>query len=216
MAFKRSSIAQISIALLLLAMCVVAAGAKAKPAAAARGMLVGVFDPNRPFDTPDTTFPTLVNLRAQIIRVNLNWNEVATKRPLQPTDPADPAYDWSRYDQLMLNAKKYKIQVLFTIFGTPRWANGTKKGINRAPRQMAFLKYFATAAAKRYSGTYKRDDDTVAAGGSKVARLERAEQPGLPHAAVDEDQQQALHGRPPRSSTSASARRCGRACMRRS
>ena len=142
-------------------MCVVAAGAKAKPAAAARGMLVGVFDPNRPFDTPDTTFPTLVNLRAQIIRVNLNWNEVATKRPLKPTDPADPAYDWSRYDQLMLNAKKYKIQVLFTIFGTPRWANGTKKGINRAPRQMAFLKYFATAAAKRYSGTYKRDDDTV-------------------------------------------------------
>ena len=161
MAFKRSSIAQISIALLLLATCVVAAGAKAKPAAAARGMLVGVFDPNRPFDTPDTTFPTLVNLRAQIIRVNLNWNEVATKRPLKPTDPADPAYDWSRYDQLMLNAKKYKIQVLFTIFGTPRWANGTKKGINRAPRQMAFLKYFATAAAKRYSGTYKRDDDTV-------------------------------------------------------
>jgi hypothetical protein len=161
LAFKRISIAQISIALLLLAMCVVAAGAKAKPAAAARGMLVGVFDPNRPFDTPDTTFPTLVNLRAQIIRVNLNWNEVATKRPLKPTDPADPAYDWSRYDQLMLNAKKYKIQVLFTIFGTPRWANGTKKGINRAPRQMAFLKYFATAAAKRYSGTYKRDDDTV-------------------------------------------------------
>ena len=87
-------------------MCVVAAGAKAKPAAAARGMLVGVFDPNRPFDTPDTTFPTLVNLRAQIIRVNLNWNEVATKRPLKPTDPADPAYDWSRYDPILQGAKR--------------------------------------------------------------------------------------------------------------
>ena len=151
--FKR-----LSIALVLLVACIAAAGANAKPAAASRGMLVGVFDPNRPFDTPDSTFPTLQNLRAQIIRVNLNWNQVAAKPPLKPTDPADPAYDWSRYDQLMLNAKKYKIQVLMTIFGTPRWANGNKKGINRAPRQMAFLKYFATAAAKRYSGTFKRDD----------------------------------------------------------
>ena len=159
--FKRIGIAQIGIALLLLAMCVVAAGAKAKPAAAARGMLVGVYDPNRPFDTPDTTFPTLVNLRAQIIRVNLNWFDVAKKQPLHPSDPADPAYDWARYDTLMLNAKKNNIQVLFTIYGTPRWANGTKKGINRAPRQMVFLKYFATAAAKRYSGTFKRDDDVV-------------------------------------------------------
>jgi hypothetical protein len=158
---KRIGIAQISIALLLLAMCVVAAGAKAKPAAAARGMLVGVYDPNRPFDTPDTTFPTLVNLRAQIIRVNLNWFDVAKKQPLHPSDPGDPAYDWARYDTLMLNAKKNNIQVLFTIYGTPRWANGTKKGINRAPRQMVFLKYFATAAAKRYSGTFKRDDDVV-------------------------------------------------------
>ena len=159
--FKRIGIAQIGIALLLLAMCVVAAGAKAKPAAAARGMLVGVYDPNRPFDTPDTTFPTLVNLRAQIIRVNLNWFDVAKKQPLHPSDPGDPAYDWARYDTLMLNAKKNNIQVLFTIYGTPRWANGTKKGINRAPRQMVFLKYFATAAAKRYSGTFKRDDDVV-------------------------------------------------------
>ena len=159
--FKRIGIAQIGIALLLLAMCVVAAGAKAKPAAAARGMLVGVYDPNRPFDTPDTTFPTLVNLRAQIIRVNLNWFDVAKKQPLHPSDPGDPAYEWARYDTLMLNAKKNNIQVLFTIYGTPRWANGTKKGINRAPRQMVFLKYFATAAAKRYSGTFKRDDDVV-------------------------------------------------------
>src|SRR5205823_635033 len=159
--FKRIGIAQISIALALVAMCVVAAGAKAKPASAARGMLVGVYDPNAPFDTPDKTFPTLVNLRAQIIRVNLNWFDVAKKQPVHPSDPADPAYDWARYDTLMLNAKKNNVQVLFTIYGTPRWANGTKKGTNRAPRQMVFLKYFATAAAKRYSGTYKRDDDVV-------------------------------------------------------
>jgi hypothetical protein len=152
---------RLSIALMTIVLCVLAASATPQPAAAARGMLVGIYDPNQPFDTPDKTFPMLVNLRAQIIRVNLDWFNVAKKRPLNPTDPKDPAYDWDRYDQLMLNAKKHNIQVLFTIYGTPRWANGTKKGVNRAPRQMVFLKYFATAAAKRYSGSFKRDDDVV-------------------------------------------------------
>jgi hypothetical protein len=142
-------------------LCAFAASARPQPAGAAGGMLVGIFDPNRPFDTPDQTFPTLVNLRAQIIRVNLEWNNVAKKRPEFPSDPRDPAYNWERYDALVLNADKSKIQVLFTIYGTPRWANGTKKGLNRAPRQMLFLKQFATAAAKRYSGAFKRSDDVV-------------------------------------------------------
>ena len=154
--FKRTGIA-----LLLIVLCSFAASARPQPAGAAGGMLVGIFDPNRPFDTPDQTFPMLVNLRAQIIRVNLEWNNVAKKRPEFPTDPRDPEYNWDRYDALVLNAAKSKIQVLFTIYGTPRWANGTKKGLNRAPRQMLFLKQFATAAAKRYSGTFKRSDDVV-------------------------------------------------------
>jgi hypothetical protein len=152
---------RISIALLTIVLCGFAASASPQPAAAARGMLVGIYDPNQPFDTPDKAFTTLVNLRAQIIRVNLDWFNVATKRPLTPTDPRDPAYDWDRYDTLLLNAAKHKIQVLFTIYGTPRWANGKKKGLNRAPRQMLFLKQFSTAAAKRYSGNFKRDDDVV-------------------------------------------------------
>jgi hypothetical protein len=154
--FKRTGIA-----LLLIVLCSFAASARPQPAGAAGGMLVGIFDPNRPFDTPDQTFPMLVNLRAQIIRVNLEWNNVAKKRPEFPSDPRDPAYNWDRYDALVLNAAKSKIQVLFTIYGTPRWANGTKKGLNRAPRQMLFLKQFATAAAKRYSGTFKRTDEVV-------------------------------------------------------
>ena len=60
----------------------------------------------------------------------------------------------------MLNAAKNKIQVLFTIYGTPRWAQTGKKGINRAPTSMKSLRYFALAAAKRYSGSFKREDGT--------------------------------------------------------
>jgi hypothetical protein len=154
---------QISLVLLTLVLCAFAATAKPEPAAAARGMLVGIYDPNQPVDTPEKAFPTLKSLRAQIIRIDLNWGArvAAKRRPLHPSDPADPAYNWDRYDQLVLNAKKNKIQVLFTIYGTPRWANGRKKGLNRAPRQMLFLKQFAFAAAKRYSGAFKRADGTV-------------------------------------------------------
>ena len=93
--------------------------------------------------------------------MNLDWNLIATRRPTKPTDPADPAYDWSTYDRVLVNANKNKIQVLFTIIGTPKWANGKLKGTNRAPVKPADLRNFALAAAKRYSGTFKRDDGVV-------------------------------------------------------
>lgn len=150
-----------SIALITIVLCAFAATVRAESASAARGMLVGIYDPVQPMVAPDTTFPTLVNLRVQIIRVNLDWNLIATRKPDKPTDPADPAYDWTSYDRVLLNANKNKIQVLFTVIGTPRWAQGKKKGINRMPSKISSLRYFAQAAAKRYSGKFKRDDGTV-------------------------------------------------------
>ena len=156
MQFRKASIALITIVL-----CALAATVSPPKAAAARGMLVGIYDPVQPIAAPDTAFPTLVKLRAQIIRLNLDWNVIAPKKPTNAADPADPAYDWSTYDQVLLNAAKNKIQVLFTIVGTPRWAQGNKKGVNRVPAKMSSLKYFALAAAKRYSGTFKRDDGTT-------------------------------------------------------
>jgi len=152
---------KICIALITIVLCVLAAAVKAQPAGAARGMLVGIYDPVQPIAAPDTTFPTLVKLRTQIIRVNLDWNVIATRRPAKPTDPADPAYNWSIHDTVLQNAAKNKIQVLFTILGTPRWANGKLKGTNRAPAKAADLRDFALAAAKRYSGKFKRDDGTT-------------------------------------------------------
>jgi hypothetical protein len=124
-------------------------------------MLVGLYDPVQPIAAPDTTFPTLVNLRVQIIRLDLNWKSIAKQRPAVATDPSDPAYDWGDLDRTVLDAAKNKIQVLFTIYGTPPWAQGMKKGANRAPAKMADLRNFATAAATRYSGTFMSEDGTV-------------------------------------------------------
>jgi hypothetical protein len=156
LAFRKSSVALITILL-----CGLAATVKADQAQAARGMLVGIYDPVQPLAAPEKTFDTLAKLRTQIIRLNLDWNLIAGKKPTTPTDPADPAYDWSTYDRAVLNAADKKIQVLFTVYGTPRWAQGKKKGVNRAPAKMKNLRYFALAAAKRYSGKFKRDDGTT-------------------------------------------------------
>ena len=135
--------------------------ASADQASASRRMLVGLYDPVQPIAAPAKTFASLAKLRPQVLRMDLNWGTaVAKKRPQHPTDPADPAYDWGIYDEFVRNAKKHKIQVLFTVYGSPRWANGGKKP-NRMPKKMVYLRQFAYAAAKRYSGSFKRDDGTV-------------------------------------------------------
>jgi len=155
---------RIGIALITIVLSAVAATARPENALAARGMMNGIYDPVQPIIAPDKTFPTLMKLHVKVIRMPLGWGGaqgVAKKRPVHPTDPADPAYDWDMYDRVVMNAKKYKIQVLYSIYGTPRWAQTGKKGLNRAPTKMVDLRRFAVAAAKRYSGSFKRSDGTV-------------------------------------------------------
>ena len=143
------------------ALCAIAASASPPVASAAPGMLVGIYDPVEPVVAPGATFPELVQLRAQVIRLDLNWNLIAPTKPASPTDPSDPAYDWDGFDNTVVQAAKNKIQVLFTIYGTPPWAQGRTKGLNRAPTKMSSLRYFAQAAATRYSGTFQRADGTT-------------------------------------------------------
>ncbi len=121
-----------------------------------------------------------------MIRLNLYWGGrfgVARSKPAHPTDPADPAYDWSLYDRTVDYAQQYGMTVLFSIYGTPGWANGGK-GTNVAPTNGADLRNFAYAAATRYSGTFEAEDGRLHSRRPALARLERAEQPDLPDAAV--------------------------------
>jgi len=124
-------------------------------------MFVGLYEPVLPLTAPISAFATFKSLHVKVLRMDLQWGAVvAKKRPDHPADPSDPAYDWSMYDTFVQNAHRNRIVVLFTIFGTPKWANGGQK-LNRAPKRMSDLRLFALAAAKRYSGTFKRSDDVV-------------------------------------------------------
>jgi hypothetical protein len=145
----------------LAAVVLVAAGLSVPAATASRHMLVGLLDEaNTLYGNPDWAFPILKQLRVKALRVNLYWGGrfgVAGERPRAAANPGDPAYDWSLYDRTVRYAAQYGIKMVFSIYGTPGWANGFK-GLNHAPTKISDLKKFAYAAAKRYSGNFVGDD----------------------------------------------------------
>ncbi|MHB1243410.1 MAG: hypothetical protein ACYC1P_08445 [Gaiellaceae bacterium] len=130
-------------------------------ASASRYLQRGIFDDAQiHYGDPDKVFPVLKQLKTQLIRINLVWggaNGVARRRPARPADPADPAYDWSSYDRTVNYAQQYGMRVVFSIIGTPPWANAAA-GVNVVPRNPLDLQRFAAAAATRYSGTYEAPD----------------------------------------------------------
>jgi len=147
-------------ALAAAALCAVALLA-VPSASASRYLQRGIFDDAQiHYGNPDQVFPVLKQLKTQLIRINLVWggpNGVARRRPARPADPADPAYDWSSYDRTVNYAQQYGMRVVFSIIGTPPWANAAA-GLNVVPRNPLDLQRFAAAAATRYSGTYKAPD----------------------------------------------------------
>jgi hypothetical protein len=147
---------------LVAAVAATAVGLSVPAATASRGMLIGLLDEaNTLYGTPETTFPVLRQLKVKALRVNLYWGGrfgVASERPANPTNPNDPAYDWAIYDRTVQYAAQYGIKMVFSIYGTPGWANG-HTGLNHAPTKAADLQRFAYAAARRYSGTSRGEDN---------------------------------------------------------
>jgi len=142
--------------------------ATARPVHASRYLRVGIYDEAQTLYGPvDTTFSLFKQLHVQEVRLNLYWGGpygVAKKRPASATNPADPAYDWDLYDRTVNYAQQNGVRVVFSIYGTPAWANGGQKQ-NVAPTRGTDLRNFAYAAARRYSGSYLGGD------GRRISKL---------------------------------------------
>ena len=93
------------------------------------------------------------NANAGIVRTTVYWSKIAPARPANASDPFDPAYEWNDLDEFVQNTQARGIEVMFTIWGTPNWANGGR-GQNRAPTRYSDLTAFARALASRYSGAF--------------------------------------------------------------
>ena len=90
---------------------------------------------------------------ATILRATADWRAIAPTRPARATNPFDKAYNLNDLDDMIRNAQMRGIQVMLTIWGTPKWANGGNEP-NVAPRRVADLQNFARALADRYSGRH--------------------------------------------------------------
>jgi Glycosyl hydrolase catalytic core len=90
---------------------------------------------------------------ASLIRVSVDWWQVAPRRPRDPSSYLDPVYRFQSLDELTRRARLLGLQVMFTIWGTPSWANGGAAP-NRPPSNADDLRAFAQALSARYSGRH--------------------------------------------------------------
>ena len=173
MTFRIARVATATALAAALAASAAYAAPKSSHTAKSSHLLVGINDEAFTLygGNPAAAFETLQSLRTQVLRVNLYWGgnkwAVANTQPAtDATDPGDPSYNWQLYDRLARYAATYGIQLVFSIVGTPSWANGGA-GKNHAPTDFTTLQNFAHAAAIRYSGYYvppaSQQDSTLAA-----------------------------------------------------
>ncbi len=133
------------------------------PAATARAvtrMPVGFYD-DPSFRWAADPNPT-VNLKSaetagsSVIHVLADWSQIAPTKPANPLNGNDPAYNLSDLDALSREAAVYGQELLVTITGTPKWANGGQTP-NHPPTNLANLTNFTQMLAKRYNGSTKTE-----------------------------------------------------------
>jgi hypothetical protein len=147
--------ATLAVVLAAVAFLVTAAVTSTAGAAARRSqpMLLGLMDDALISGPTDTAFASIQQLHPQVIRWDVYWPAIARKRPARPMDSTDPAYNFTKMDDIAERADKLGIPLLFTISGTPAWAGGGANGL-KVPTRGADLQNFAFAVASRYDGTH--------------------------------------------------------------
>lgn len=99
---------------------------------------------------------------AAMVRLALYWEDVAPKQKpanWQPSDPADPHYNWSYIDTGVRDAVATGLTPVLLIDGAPAWAQRCKSPPGLQASELcdpdpAALEAFAKAAASRYSGRF--------------------------------------------------------------
>ena len=129
------------------------------PSAEARGLRLGFLD--SVFTEPGSRDPWLdraVASGSDIVRLSSGWAGIAPARPADPADPADPAYRWESLDESVKAARARGLDVIVSLTGAPRWAEGPGRPADAGPGtwRPSAKPYgaFARALARRYSGSY--------------------------------------------------------------
>ena len=157
--------------------------------------------------------------RTKVVRVNLWWHgpsiSVAKRKPRQPGEPDRPRLRLGRRTTARRGSPRQNgIKPVFSIIGTPPWANRLGAGTSRPRRSPTCERSrsrprSATAAPSADAGRLRP------APRAELARLERAEQPRLPEAPVQAPVPVAAGRSRARRTTRRSATRSSAASSRR-
>jgi hypothetical protein len=105
-----------------------------------------------PVTLPDgrSAFPTYRRLGVDVFQIDLEWARAAPRRPANPRDPSDPAYQWpAGVDAAVQQAANSGMHVCLLVQDTPAWANGGRAP-EWAPTYPADYASFLAAASRRY------------------------------------------------------------------
>jgi Cellulase (glycosyl hydrolase family 5) len=142
---------------LRLVLVLFALAALAAPAAlAADRMWIGFHDdPSYRWVTDrESRIESSANEGATVMRLLVHWNRTAPVRPTHASDPFDPAYKLNDLDDAIRTAQEADMEVVLTLYGTPRWAN-RGRDTNVMPTRVSDFGAFARALAARYSGRFE-------------------------------------------------------------
>ncbi len=138
---------------------VLAVAPAAAPAATARPLVTGIAGIG---DYGGEAFDHARSAGAKMVRLALNWPEVAPgeePESWEPENPADPNYNWSYIDTGVVEAIRAGLTPMLLIDGAPEWAQRCKGPPGSQLTELcdpdpAALEAFAKAAARRYSGGF--------------------------------------------------------------
>jgi hypothetical protein len=125
----------------------------APAAAAATPFTTAVVDGAFLGSDAETAFERARSTGATAVRIVVLWSGVAPARPLNPPDPADPAYRWDDVDRAIRFAFADGLLPILDLVDAPQWAAATGRDRASAPDPVEFGR-FAKAAAVRYSGSF--------------------------------------------------------------
>jgi hypothetical protein len=141
---------------LLLAAAVLFVACPSRADAATRPLHTGI---SYVYDNDPAAFENARRAGATRVQTPLRWASVAPKQVpagWDPTNPADPNYDWEEIDLWVARAAAAGLEPMLQVRGAPHWANRCQSESTDVPCNVdpGALANFTTAAVRRYKGDF--------------------------------------------------------------
>ena len=112
-----------------------------------------------PVDQIPARITLVQQTKAKVARIDILWSQVAPTPPANPTDPNDPAYDFSRFDLIFSGLAASGITPIVSTYSTPDWAIQGRNvphltEYNPSAPVPLFYGQFMQAVAVRYNGFF--------------------------------------------------------------